>query len=210
MKSLRKTNKDLAKIYLNGFATELIEFCHGSICRPGSKPINVIVDALDECSQDEVHTVVRAFERSAAIAIARKVKLRLCWASRHFPLIKIRRCQVLQLENENTLDIASYVRSELQDSDIMAHDSDIVEKIVHKANGVFLWARLIMHRLLTAAEYEQKNSQDISNILETVAETHRPQMLLFFQWVVFAPNPLSLAEFGYAIEFSRDSQWSGE
>ncbi|KAL2042549.1 hypothetical protein N7G274_005043 [Stereocaulon virgatum] len=134
-----------------------------------------------------------------------------------FNNIKVWKSHEVLTEHQNASDIALYVHDILSKESTTSH-SDIEEKIVRRANGVFIWVVLVVNELFGAAEYKQSRpeklrmlDQTLSElhglfgvILGTVKEIHRPETLLFFQWVLLTTRPLTLDEFRYAIAFSAE------
>lgn len=57
----------------------------------------LIVDALDECDEDEVRDMVHFIDGLACCVES----LDTCFASRHYPNITIRHCEELVLENSD-------------------------------------------------------------------------------------------------------------
>jgi pimeloyl-ACP methyl ester carboxylesterase len=213
-------DEKVKKVGANNFEwhlKELQKFFHDAITQPGQGTVKVFVDALDECIDEDVRKVVRAFEESAGVAMANDAELNICWSSRHYPHIKVCKSHEVLMEHQNASDIALYVHNMLSKGSTTSH-SDIEEKIVRKANGVFIWVVLVVNRLFGAAEYEQSRTEKMRMldqipselnglfgvILGTVKEIHRPETLLFFQWVLLAIRPLTLDEFRYAIAFSAE------
>ncbi|KAM0699721.1 hypothetical protein Q7P36_000724 [Cladosporium allicinum] len=108
----------------------------------------VMIDALDECDQKEIRSMVQFFGSLADAAELDGVTLNTCFASRHYPSITVRFCETLLMENSkgHTQDIFFYAR----DSLIITPDvqrEEILDQVMQKAEGVFLWVVLVVRTL---------------------------------------------------------------
>ncbi|KAI1176300.1 hypothetical protein F4777DRAFT_578158 [Nemania sp. FL0916] len=56
-----------------------------------SKPLLLLVDALDECDDQDVRDVVSFFEILSIDAIKSRVVLRICLSSRHYPYVSMKK-----------------------------------------------------------------------------------------------------------------------
>ena len=155
------------KVNFDWNITELRNFFHSAITQAGLEPIVIYVDALDECNNEDVRNIVAAFEHSAAVAIENGADVNICWSSRHYPHIKVSKSLELRMESQNATDIALYVHNALKDRNAKISDFDLEGEIVRKANGVFLWVILVIHRLWNAADYEQ-TSKEKMHILKKI------------------------------------------
>jgi hypothetical protein len=50
------------------------------------------IDALDECEESDVRAMIEFFEDLGCKAVTSHVRLRVCFASRHFPYISMSKC----------------------------------------------------------------------------------------------------------------------
>lgn len=127
--------------------------------------------------------------------------------------------QEITVEDNNAKDILGYLRRGLRRlrSTAMTPADDVVwdeleHEMVKRADGVFLWAELVLENL-----YEKRDNgktakgliqelQTIPTDLEALYErilqkaTGDPS-LRFFQWVVFCARPLTLSEWADALAF---------
>jgi hypothetical protein len=119
-----------------------------------------MIDALDECEEDEVRSAIRKFESSMADAKASEAKLRVCWSSRYYPHISLKSKNGLELQpdKQNDSDTRQYVEEELSprvDSSILS----IREDVISRASGVFLWAVLATRKLLKAVDQGEDDAE---------------------------------------------------
>jgi len=195
---------------------EIKEFFHDSIAKAGYGPLKVFVDALDECKDDDVQEAVTAFERSAAASIANGTVLDICWSSRHYPRIRVKRSLVICMEHQNAEDIAAYVRNEVKDSSLIDHELE--NEIIRKAHGVFMWVVLVFRQLVDAEDQGQSRAEKkqiledlpselddlFRRILKSVKPRHRQTRTLLFQYAMVAREPLLLRDMQVALAFSAN------
>ena len=195
---------------------ELRDFFHASIAKAVYGPLTVFVDALDECKDDDVQEAVTAFERSAVASIANGAVLDICWSSRHYPHIRVRKSLMICMEHQNAKDIVSYVRNKVQDSSLIDHELE--SEIIRKANGVFMWVVLVFRQLLDAEDQghsraeKKKILEDLPaelndlfrRILRSVKPRHWQTRTLLFQYAMVAREPLSARDMQLAIAFSAN------
>ncbi|KAL9067842.1 MAG: hypothetical protein Q9157_006683 [Trypethelium eluteriae] len=188
--------------------SDLREFIISEIKQRHSKPTLLFVDALDECGNADVGDVVDMLEMLSIKATRSKSTLRICLSSRHYPLIDIKKKLELIVESseKHRQDIVKYVSDKL---DIENEEAGHV--IERKADGVFLWAVLVVAMLNKATragrvEETQKMLDDLPCDLEKVFdamlakdETHKAETVLMLQWVLFSPNPLNPKELFWAV-----------
>ncbi|KAI0183818.1 Alpha/Beta hydrolase protein, partial [Xylaria flabelliformis] len=129
---------------------ELVDVFHDKIKHFRTSDIEILIDALDECSEAEVLRVIRRFEESIQVPRSHTT-LRVCWSSRFYPHISLRTVQGIELvvNNNNGGDIKQYVQSILP---IDSHKPlrSVSEDIIARAQGNFLWASLVSDKLIKA------------------------------------------------------------
>ena len=146
------------------------------------EPLRVclFIDGFDECQGDhrEQLDFLTDWVRSSS---NKKLSVRACVASRVETEIELR------LSNEPTFaihhftegDISTYVTERLGKAwDLMAqqrngttaeHDQDLIDKVVEKAEGVFIWVTLVVSQLVVAIE-EEVEAFDLHRLLADLPE----------------------------------------
>ncbi|KAI0543744.1 hypothetical protein F4679DRAFT_567608 [Xylaria curta] len=129
---------------------ELVDVFHDRLKNLQTSSIEILIDALDECSEAEVLKVIRRFEESIQVPRSHTT-LRICWSSRFYPHISLRAIQGTELvvNNNNRSDIKRYVQG------VFPMDSNkplrsVSEDIIARAQGNFLWASLVSDKLINA------------------------------------------------------------
>lgn len=168
--------------------------------------VYLFIDGLDECHGDhrEQLDILIDLVRSSS---DKTLSVRACIASRVETEIQLR------LSNEPTIaihqftknDISAYVTSELRKEwDVMArqrdgttalYDSDLVDEVVEKADGVFVWVKVVVSQLVVGIEHDDcdlyslladlpKDLEDLySSILHKIDQKLWPDTINFLRFV---------------------------
>ncbi|KAK1597607.1 uncharacterized protein LY79DRAFT_540469 [Colletotrichum navitas] len=112
----------------------------------GQRSLTCFVDALDECSEDQVEDMVRYFEDLGDDAHENHIKLRMCFSSGHYPHIKVNNGLKMTVEDQlgRNEDLDRYVRSYLRRVDSENFTKKIQDQILKNADGVFIWVVLVL------------------------------------------------------------------
>jgi ankyrin repeat protein len=190
----------------------------------GGQSFTVFVDALDECDEDEVADMVFFFEGLCDCARDAKVRLQVCFSSRHYPTIVIQRGIEIVLEDQtgHTADIEQYIKSKLRLGKSKAAE-ELRSRILEKSSNIFLWVVLVLDIL--NSEYPNssislKKAQErlnqippkLSELFEMILERdgqNREQLQLCLKWILFATRPLKPPELYFAVQLGLDKSSSG-
>lgn len=120
--------------------------------RLGCRTLQLFVDALDECNDKDVIDMISFLEDIRERAVEANVRLHICFSSRHYPTVIIRRGKqiVLKDEEEHEEDIARYINFKLKLANPRNADS-LKAQILEKSAGVFLWVALVIPMLNKAS-----------------------------------------------------------
>ena len=180
----------------------------------GNRSLICFIDALDECNEEQVADMISFFEDIGEHAADANTRLHICFSSRHYPTIIIRRGfeVILEDEQEHAADITRYIKSKLRlDNTKLAEDlrSDILEK----SAGIFLWVALVIQILNREYSRGRVNAlrdrlKDIPPGLDELFEMiltrdceNMQELQLCIQWVLFAVRPLKPQELYFAVHF---------
>ncbi|KAL6811155.1 hypothetical protein GGI42DRAFT_339932 [Trichoderma sp. SZMC 28013] len=170
-----------------------------------------IVDALDECDEQQIRDMVGYFEELGRDAVKNNIQLRICFSSRHYPYIYIEHALRLTLEDQtgHGQDLEQYVKSRFKpNSD---HFGDIQAQILQKAAGVFMWVVLVVNilnaefdrgRIFAVRKRLQELPPGLSDLFKTILKRdceNMQELLLCVQWLLYAKRPLKPEEFYFAI-----------
>ncbi|KAI0445831.1 ankyrin repeat-containing domain protein [Xylaria telfairii] len=199
-----------------GFLQELFST---AIARLGQQELICIVDALDECNVSQVTGMVQHFERLGALALEKKLKLFICFSSRHYPEISIENGLTLVLENQNghAKDLEEYVEREF----CVGKGKDTIEirtMLLRKAAGVFLWIVLVIRilnkdcaggRMFGLKARLDKIPSELHDLFKDILmkdSDDRADLLLSIQWILYANGPLSPEEYYHAMAAGLDPE----
>lgn len=181
-------------------------------------PLELFIDDLDECDEDQVRRFVRFISVPAAKALAKELVFSVCWSSRHYPHISIKNSFELHVEEQNNSDIQRFVHDELATCGTVNEGRQFEREIVERSRGIFLWAKLVVQKLIKAADLGisptsmldlLKNlPMELNGLLESILQSidpaFRSDALHLIQWVLFAKRPLFLEELELALQFSAE------
>lgn len=189
---------------------ELKTFLLDSVRQWGAKPVGLLIDALDECSDNEAQSVVSMLESLGRSAMESGKVLNICLSSRHYPNIRMHAAAELALDSQadHDEDIRKYVSSNL-----ICNNTSIEQEVLRKANHVFLWVELVVKMLnkayidgqvrkmekLLREEPSDLNELYIRILTEGQTTQDLRECVLILQWVLFAKRTLSSKELHFAV-----------
>ncbi|ETS74033.1 hypothetical protein PFICI_13899 [Pestalotiopsis fici W106-1] len=179
-----------------------------AIQKLGGTPIFFLIDALDECDQDQIRDMVPFLEA----LVVEQSSLHVCFASRHYPHITVQTALDIILEERDghEQDISTYLTSALR-----IKPNELAEQlrteIQEKAHGVFIWVVLVVKilnkeydagRKYSLRERLQELPSDLHHLFRDILtrdSNNRAGLLLCIQWVLFAKEPLTPRQLHLAI-----------
>lgn len=189
------------------------------------------IDALDECSEEEVRDMISFFQEVNEYGenIHGSLHFQVCFSSRHYPHISIDRGLSLILEGQegHNQDISNYVTDKLKIGNSKAAQ-DIRDLLQEKASSVFMWIVLVVDIL--NKEYDRGRIMGLRNRLRDIPSNlhelfrdilrrnskdgDKDVLLLCIQWILFARQPLTPEQFYFAmhsgIAIESLGQWDTE
>ncbi|KAK4163034.1 hypothetical protein QBC43DRAFT_69902 [Cladorrhinum sp. PSN259] len=189
----------------------LKELLNSAVMALGRRYFTCFVDALDECDELEVRDMVQFFEELAENATDQNIQFRICFSSRPYPYIDIRRGSLLTLEEESGHgeDLTRYVESRLRITNSQAR-KDLQFQILDKAAGIFMWIVLVVEILNNessrgALALQKKLSEipaELSELFRSMLARDKQStesLKLCILWILLAERPLTPAEFRHAL-----------
>ncbi|KAK3115867.1 hypothetical protein LTR53_004367 [Teratosphaeriaceae sp. CCFEE 6253] len=182
------------------------------VSRLSPRRLKCFVDALDECDEDQIREMVDFFEKLASDALKVGHRVLVCFASRHYPTISINEGLQLILEDEagHDEDMQKYIQKHLR-APKGKRNEEIKRSILEKANGVFMWAVLVIEilnkeiaggRMFAIKQRLQEIPPKLSDLFKNILRRDNVNMsdlLLCLQWILFARRPLKREEFYFAM-----------
>lgn len=178
----------------------------------GQRRLICFIDALDECDEDQIWTMIDLFQELGNTAATKSTRFYICLSSRHYPRVEIQPCLRPTLEHQrgHTEDIEKYIHSKLGAMQGKAVE-EVTALILNKAAGVFMWVVLVVEIL--RKEFRKGNTllikRRVHELPSKLSELFRDMLsrdqqsldhlLLCFQWILFSKRPLTSEEFFYAL-----------
>ncbi|ENH64827.1 hypothetical protein FOC1_g10005594 [Fusarium oxysporum f. sp. cubense race 1] len=163
----------------------------------GDSSVVVFIDALDECDESEIRSMVSSFKNLGNLSAAEGVS---------FQKIEL----VLEGQEGHDQDIISYLDSELEIGDSKLAQ-EVRAQIKEKASGVFMWVVLVsgilqqkydqgrIHTLKKTIREIPGDLHELFRDILTRDDTNKDELLLCIQWVLFARHPLKPEQLYFAI-----------
>ncbi|KAL7948676.1 nacht and ankyrin domain-containing protein [Trichoderma barbatum] len=182
------------------------------------RPIWLFVDALDECGErDAVDLAVKFKSLLESSRTTIFENLHICFSCRHYPIpAELEGVVEICVEDQNKDDISTYVRNKISQCSVR-EASTIVDLMSIRASGIFIWARLVLERVLDLERQRapwEKIEEEIRSIppdIDSLYMDHlqrmndAPASLRLIQWICFAKQPLSLIELYWALAIGTDN-----
>lgn len=210
-------------IQANGWSEEALrQTLKYAVPKLGSRSLTMFVDALDECDENKADDMVSFFEELCDYASETGVQVQICFSSRYYPTVVVKKGIEVSLEEENghTEDIRKYVNSRLSLKSKSKHAEALRSEIREKSSGIFLWVALVVDILNNdisisiqkRREHLQRIPPKLNELFELILtrdQHNLEQLRLCLNWVLFASRPLKPQELYFAIEFGSDKECSG-
>ena len=178
---------------------------------PGQNHLTCFIDALDECPEDDVRAMLKSLGSLSHAALDDGIDLHICFSSRHYPHITFERCQHLILEGQegHEQDISTYVQNELAGKGKLIENMKL--EIQRRAQGVFLWAELVVqilnkdsdrgnvNRLRTRLEEIPDGLDDLFRDILQRGVQENSHLVRILQWILYAQRPLTPQEMYLAV-----------
>ncbi|KAJ4247833.1 hypothetical protein NW762_013042 [Fusarium torreyae] len=183
-----------------------------------SQPVVIFVDALDECGADEAKRLLTYFQNIMSDVESGEALVKICFSSRHYPILGQETMSKLYVEEKNDGDIRLVIQNRLKEIQPPKKREKIETEILLKAHGGFQWAMLMIdmvHDGNTTGARTQSLLRNISTIpdgldelyaviLSGVTKAEEQLMTKLFRWVLFTERPLSTQELREALATDQD------
>lgn len=170
-------------------------------------PVILFIDALDECGEQSAVGLVEYFEKLRSSLPPTDSRFGIFFSCRSYPILELKGGSTILLDMENNADITTYVK------DRFSTDPDhYIENLISgRAQGVFMWAHLIVERVLRMkrrreprVEIKDAITQTPQNLDELYHELvqgveNRSVTLKLMQWICFSTRPLTANELQWAM-----------
>ncbi|KAF4965715.1 hypothetical protein FSARC_6498 [Fusarium sarcochroum] len=187
-----------------------------------SKPLYLIIDAVDESHEDDRRDMLRLLFELCAEMKHGVVKVLI--ASRPVPQLDARQKQIdasIQLQDETVDDISRFAQTMLDDLQLTHLLTEAIEYIIHNAHGVFLWVKLVGNELKASIEYGDSDCTIFERLQRLPTELddfyqlmfrrliksnpHIPDSIRMFHLILWAARPLTVDELLHAMAIEKTS-----
>lgn len=213
---IRKKETEITLDFREG---ELRGFISSILCRRTATPICLVIDALDECDEQEVRAVVEYLRELTDHAFTAGKHMSVCMSSRRYPTISVARCPEIAVEEGNRSDVSKYVHRKIRSHADGSIPESLAIAVDSKASNVFLWAVLIVEILLRQwdngasvlqlevmlHQIPREMEQVFHGLVDTITSDERPESVRLFQWVLYSVKPLRFGSLEYALIFGADT-----
>jgi hypothetical protein len=198
---------------------ELQEFV-SKVLTKGTKtrPVVIFVDALDECGKDRAKSLLTYFKDLMDNIEYEEAQVKICFSSRHFPILGHDTISTVSVEERNDKDIRLVIQNRLKEVQPEAKRQQIEKEILLKAQGGFQWAVLVTAIIIdrdAIGIHARKLLELLTSIPEDLDELYtailsggtreeKSQMFKLFQWVLFTERPLSSQELRDALATDKN------
>lgn len=187
-------------------------------------PVWLFVDALDECGEGNAVELVGVFKSllgSLASQPAGRGQVRICFSCRHYPIVDVERSMFeICAEDGNANDISTFVDGRLAAFCTRTSSNTLPTLITERASGIFMWARLVVDRILDLERkgFELRKMQaavrstpeELNDLYRELVQDMKPASLKLVEWICFAARPLSLDELRWAMIIEADCPYQYE
>jgi hypothetical protein len=179
-----------------------------------TRPIILLVDALDECGQRNAEELAEEFNSLLHRPSSERLKyLRICFTCRHYPIVNIHAALELCLDRANARDISLFVESKLRSFQEQT-GSRISDFISEHAEGVFLWASLVVGKVLSLDRDHLETAmiesevrqvpQSLEKLFSEIIGQIDEKSIELIKCICFAARPLTLVELHWAIVLAQN------
>jgi hypothetical protein len=174
------------------------------------------IDALDECDEDAIRDMLALFEELAASATSDHLGFSVCFASRHYPNIKVDYREEIVLDDIKAHhdDISIYVQRRLKVHNVLQRH-ELANEIMQTSSGVFMWVVLVVailnkfddrgdvHSLRARLREIPPTLQELFDDIVSRDGTNE-NLVPIIQWTLFAGRPMGAAELYHAVMVSTN------
>ncbi|KAI1739718.1 hypothetical protein F4680DRAFT_133863 [Xylaria scruposa] len=227
--SLGGTQTTLARIRNEGWTfCQLTEILKGLLGHSHSRKFCFIIDGLDEYKSQHTQNQQALIDNLCKLAASPNIKL--CVSSRPFTVFIDAfdggTSQCLKLEDLTKDDIRSYTFDKLSGhnqfqklTQIDPNYSNLVDEVVTKSQGVFLWVFLVVRELFDGLTFNDTIGMMrqrlesfpatlenfFQHMLDSVDKIYLSQTIQLFQLSASAPEPLPMLYYSFLEDIEQDS-----
>ncbi|KAH7146951.1 hypothetical protein B0J13DRAFT_664742 [Dactylonectria estremocensis] len=104
-------------------------------------PVILFIDALDECGQQSAVELIGYLKQLLRRLPPNTSQFGICFSCRYYPILELEEGSTILLDTENAQDIVTFVQAHPSTNH---QDADVGRLIINRAQGVFMWAHLVL------------------------------------------------------------------
>ncbi|KAH6973908.1 hypothetical protein EDB80DRAFT_347602 [Ilyonectria destructans] len=176
-------------------------------------PVILFIDALDECGQQSAVELIGYLKQLLRRLPPNASQFGICFSCRYYPILELEEGSTILLDTENAQDIVTFVQAHPSTNH---QDADVGRLIINRAQGVFMWAHLVLKQVQllelqgeSTAEIKaeiERIPQDLNGLYNELikAVKHRSTTLKLMQWICFFTRPLTTDELQWVMAVNPD------
>ncbi|KAH7109608.1 ankyrin repeat protein, partial [Dendryphion nanum] len=187
-----------------------------------NRPVIMFVDALDECGKDVAKGLLTYFKDIMEEIESNGAQVKICFSSRHYPILGHGTMPGISVEERNDKDIRSVIQRKFKEIEPEARRRQLEKDILLKAQGGFQWAVLVADMIAdenaTGTKAEKlieklaSTPEDLeelyTEILSNATDAEKEQMVKLAQWILFSERPLSVQELRDALATDKEMTYT--
>ncbi|KAH0598322.1 hypothetical protein MHUMG1_03619 [Metarhizium humberi] len=181
------------------------------------RSICLFVDALDECGEEDAKMLAQRFKGLLDRLQSTARPFRICFTCRPYPIVALDSVFQICVEKGNGRDISNFVRHQLAEIEPTILPR-ILNLITERANGVFLWASLVVKEIVSLNLKHTKSEkmedailrvpQELDDLYCQLIEEMGSDSVMLIQCICVAMRPLSIADWRWAMVIKTDCPYS--
>lgn len=187
-----------------------------------NRPVIIFVDALDECGKDVAKGLLTYFKDIMEEFESNGAQVKICFSSRHYPILGHGTIPGISVEERNDKDIRSVIQRKFKEIEPEVRRRQLEKDILLKAQGGFQWAVLVADMIAdenaTGTKAEKlieklaSTPEDLeelyTEILSNATDAEKEQMVKLAQWILFSERPLSVQELRDALATDKEMTYT--
>lgn len=175
-------------------------------------PVILFIDALDECGEQSAVELIEYLKHLLKSLPSTDSRFGVCFSCRHYPILELEGGSAILLDTENHADITTYIQARFS-----AHpDAYVARLISDRAQGVFMWAHIVLERVLRLMRQGESRGEietEIKRTPQTLDDLYRglikvvenrSDTVKLMQWICFSTKRLTTDELQWAMAVNPD------
>ncbi|KAH6980615.1 hypothetical protein BKA56DRAFT_632395 [Ilyonectria sp. MPI-CAGE-AT-0026] len=162
-------------------------------------PVILFINALDECGERSAVELIEYLKHLLESLPSTDSRFGDCFSCRHYLILELEGGSAILLDTKNHADITMYIQARFA-----AHPDAYVKRLISdRAQGVFIWAHIVLERvlrLIRQGESQGKIETEIKRTPQTLDHLYRGLIKV----ICFSTRPLTTDELQWAMAVNPD------